>query len=113
MQEFKGIFPLEEQEVEAAPVEEFTPIRALPTYEIYKRLYSNTCGSNEKKAIALFKDYESGDRIRRLKSEMSAVQSGRVLDEDCIRMLGKNKQARFGSFQKYAQMLLAALNGGG
>lgn len=93
-----------------SPEKDKPQVVALPALNAYLRTYAKSCGNNDQKAVKIFKEYESAEKVRRLKGELMAIQAGKVSDEVCIRILGKNRQAKLGTFPKWATMVIAALN---
>lgn len=81
-------------------------VKALPTLEKYQRLYGKTCDGNDRKAMKLFKEYESRESLQRLTRELHAISTMKVADELCERVVGKTKKAKFESYAKWARMML-------
>ena len=85
-------------------------LKALPALGSYQKTYATSLGNNDGKAIKLFKEFESQDKIRRLKAELIAISQGRVTDELCVRILGPARRSRFGSFSAWAKYALGFAN---
>ena len=87
-----------------------TELKALPALGSYQKTYATSLGNNDGKAIKLFKEFESQEKIRRLKSELLAIAQGRVSDELCQRILGPVRKSKFGGFDAWAKYALGFVN---
>ena len=87
-----------------------TELKALPALLAYQKSYATSLGNNDAKAIKLFKEFESQEKIRRVKSELLAITQGRVADALCIQILGAGRRSRFGSFANWAKYALGFVN---
>jgi hypothetical protein len=93
--------------------QQLTQILTIPTLAFYVKLYANSFSGNDKKAMAIFKQYESREKISRLRVEVYSISQGRVPDHVCAGVLGKVRKARFDGFPKWARMMLGLLASGG
>ncbi len=85
-------------------------IRGLPTIEYYLKTYARSCAGNDRKAAQLFKDYESGDKMIRLKRELMMVSQGKVGDDTLLRIVGPGRKNTFKSYLQWANFLVSSLN---
>ena len=87
-----------------------TQLKGLPALAAYQKSYANSLGNNDAKAIKLFKEFESEDKIRRIKSELLAISQGRAAEELCLRILGPVRRSKFGSYAAWAKFTLGYVN---
>ncbi len=84
--------------------------KAIPTIKYYQTTYANSMGNNDKKAVDIFKEYEPIDKIRRLKTELTAIAQERVDPNICQTTVGPKRKGKFGSYSKWARIVLCMLN---
>ena len=89
---------------------ENSQITGLPTIQYYMKTYGKSCGSNDRKGARLFQDYESGDKVNRLKRELAMVAQSKVTDDICARFIGNQKKATYETFARWAGFMLSSLN---
>ncbi len=82
------------------------PMKGIPNLDFYQKTYGRSCGNNDDKAGRVFKEYENADRIKRVKAELIAMSQGKVSPVLCERILGKTRYVKFGSWEKWAIMLI-------
>ncbi|MDD2942148.1 MAG: hypothetical protein PHC51_04195 [bacterium] len=89
-------------------------IAHLPTLEYFNRTYALSLAYDDKKAIGLFRDYESSEKAKRLKAELNNVKNGLVDKQACDKLIGKKRWHRFGgtedSYQRWAIAVLLMLS---
>lgn len=78
----------------------------IPTIAYYLKSYGKSLESNEKKAVGIFREYESKEKIRRLQTELNMIRMGKVSDQVCERTLGKKRQAKHNGFDRWAVAML-------
>ena len=106
----------ESEEVEAPAKEakeqkeEFVELKALPTLQFYQKTYASSCGNNDIKAVRLFREYESRDKIQRLKLELYAVSKNRAAEAVCARIIGPVRRNKHKGYDNWAFMVLNTLN---
>ena len=93
---FKGMFPLEEKE----------EWMSIPTVEYYERTYARSLGDNDRKALRVFKDYETQEKLRRLQTELQYVRDGKVSENLMNRAIGKKRAMRFEGYARWAELML-------
>jgi len=93
--------------------EEQTELKALPGLQFYQKTYANSCGNNDAKAIKLFKEYESREKLQRLRQELIAVSKGRASELVCNKLIGLTRKNRCNGYDKWALMVLNMLNSKG
>ena len=87
--------------------------KAIPTVKYSQRTYANSLGNNDKKAVDIFREYEPKDKIRRLKTELTAMAQERVSPQLAQTTVGPKRKGKFGSYSKWAKVVLCMLNTGG
>lgn len=90
--------------------EEFVELKALPTLQFYQKTYASSCGNNDVKAAKLFREYESRDKIQRLKLELYAVSKNRAAEAVCNRIIGPVRRNKHKGYDNWAFMVLNTLN---
>ena len=53
-------------------------VTAIPTIRDYQKHYALSLDNNDQKAVRLYKQYESMERVRRFQNELSWVGNGQV-----------------------------------
>ena len=86
------------------------PLKAIPALDHFQRLYGKSCTGDDKKAVRLFKEFESAEKLKRLKGELISISQNKASDELCAKYLGKTRKSKFGSWAKWAIMMLAQVN---
>lgn len=107
MDESTEILPDEGETTEKKDV---FPLKAIPALDHFQRLYGKSCAGDDKKAVRLFKEFESSEKVKRMKGELIAISQNKASDELCGKYLGKMRKAKFGSWAKWAMMMLAQVN---
>lgn len=90
-------------------IEKEYPFKAIPTIKYYQKTYANGCANNDKKAMFIFKEYESTEKIKRLKTELTAVAQEKVSPKLLDAVAGPARRGRFGSFEQWAKVALGLL----
>ena len=88
------------------------PVKGLPNLDFYQKTYGKSCGNNDDRAGRVFKEYENNDRIKRVKAELIAISQSKVSPELCERIMGKTRKAKFGTWEKWAIMLINVISSG-
>ncbi len=104
-----------EQQLEnrsAEEIEQAYTFKAIPTIRYYQKTYANSMSNNDKKAVAIFKEYESMEKIKRIKTELTAVSQGKVSPKLLEAQAGPARRGRYGSFEQWAKVVLALLHQG-
>ena len=81
-------------------------IAVLPTLEYFQRTYSKTMEGMDDKAIVVFKNYETHEKLRRLQNELTWIKDGKVSASACDRVVGKKRKGKHGSYERWAQLML-------
>jgi len=105
----------EEEKNSNKAAEEFQPaytFKAIPSILYYQRTYAGSMSNNDKKAVAIFKEYESIAKIKRLKTELTAVSQGKVDPKLLEAQAGPARRGKYGSFEQWAKVVLALLHQG-
>ena len=85
---------------------ESVPTALTPTIDFYEKKYSKGMDQNDQKAVSVFKNYESKEMFRRLQNELLLVKQGKVAESTLDLVVGKKTQTRYGSYQKWAEIML-------
>ena len=80
-------------------------LRAVPTLDYFEKTYGRSL-QNDQKAIRVFRDYESAERIRRLQNELVYVKDNRVPSKMLHNVLGRKREETFGGYSKWASLML-------
>lgn len=81
-------------------------IKALPGVDHYNRMYANSLAHDDKKALKLYKEYESADWQRKLRIDVTNVKNGRVDEKVCDRIIGKKRKSRHQNYEGWGQVML-------
>lgn len=98
---------------ESAGKEDPGLLKVLPSLQFYQKTYANSCGNNDAKALRLFKEYESRDKVQRLKQELFAISKGRASEQVCNKIIGLTRKGKYDGYDKWALSVLAILNSKG
>ncbi len=85
-------------------------ITAIPTIRYYIKSYATSLGGNDKKACEAFKQYESQEKYRRLQNELTWMKEEKVSIRICDELIGKKRSGRYGSYERWAELMLLWLN---
>ena len=77
-----------------------------PTIEYYHKTYAISCGGDDQRAVRIFRDYESHEKLRRLQMELQLVKDGKVSGRVCDRLIGKKRKGRYNSYERWGQLML-------
>ena len=86
------------------------PLTALPTIEYYQKMYAKNMDNEDRKAVALFKQYESHEKLRRLQSELMNIKSLQVREAALDRVVGQGRKGRWLSYERWAGLMLLWIN---
>ena len=92
------------------PIEEKGSIPQLPTIAYYRKSYAPDVGTDEKRALKYFSEFESPEKKRRLRGEIQAVRDGRATQQACDLAIGKAWKGRHDSYENWANFMLACLS---
>ncbi len=81
----------------------------LPALEYFQKTYGKTMEGSDQKAVKVFKDYESHERVRRLQNDLMCVKEGKASKAVCDRVIGKKRKAKYTSYEKWAALMLLLL----
>ena len=85
-------------------------ITAIPTLNYYQKSYASTISNNDQKAVRLFKEYESLEKIRRLQAELGWVSSGQVYFQTLDSVVGKKRKSKYKGYEEWAKLMLIWLS---
>ena len=78
----------------------------LPTLDYFQKMYSKSMEGADQKAATVFRSYESQERLRRLQNELTWIKDGKVSSSACDRLVGKKRKSKYGSYERWAQLML-------
>lgn len=88
------------------PTEQLRNLNHLPTIQYFQKTYGASLGGEDQKAVRLFKDYESQEKLRRLQFELTAIKDGKATFKACDRIIGKKRKERYSSYENWAKLML-------
>jgi hypothetical protein len=83
---------------------------ALTSLDYFEKTYGSTFKSDEKRALQVFKDFESKERLMRLQRDLIAVKDNKVSEAICDQVIGKSRIAKFQSYSNWAKIMLLRMN---
>lgn len=84
-------------------------ITAVPTLLYYQKRYGLSCSNNDQKAVRMFKEYESMEKVRRLQAELMWVSSEQVYTPVLDNILGKTRRVKHDGYHKWGKLMLVWL----
>lgn len=78
----------------------------IPNIKYFDRTYGISCEGNDRKAVKLFKSYETQEKLRRLQRELQLVTEGKIPDSLCDTVIGKKRFHRYGGYAKWARTMM-------
>lgn len=97
-----------EEELEEQIETDYT-FKAIPTVKYYQKTYANGLSNNDKKAVNIFKEFEPTEKLKRIKTELTAISQGRVNPKLLEAQVGPARRGRYGSFEQWSKVVLALL----
>lgn len=82
------------------------PVILITTIDYFHKMYGRNCEGDDKKAVQLFANYESQEKLRRLQQELINVKNGKVTEKICDQVIGKKRARRHESYSHWAQVML-------
>jgi len=86
------------------------PLTSIPMFEYYQKMYAKNMGNEDQKAVALFKQYESQEKLRRFQNELMNIKSSQVREATLDRVVGKARKGRWVSYEKFGGLMLLWIN---
>ena len=78
----------------------------IPTLQYYERMYARAMDQNDQKAVSVFKNYEAKEKLRRMQSELQWIKEGKVTEQVLNSIVGKKREAKYGGYPKWAELML-------
>lgn len=78
----------------------------LPAIEYYQKSYAKSLDNNDQKAVRLFREFESHEKLRRLQQELMWLRDGKVKESTCDRVLGKKRKGKYESYAAWGRLML-------
>ena len=82
------------------------PIVSVPTIDYFEKTYGRSLEGNDQKAIWVFREYETKEKIRRLQQELIWIKEGRVPDKTLKALIGEKRRSRYEGYDKWAARML-------
>ena len=98
-----------ESELPQGTNEDEGTITTVPTLHYYQKRYGISCSNNDQKAVRMFKEYESMEKVRRLQAELMWVSTGQVYTPVLDNVLGKTRKVKYSGYDKWGKMMLVWL----
>ena len=80
-------------------------ITAIPMITYYQKTYALSLSNNDQKAIKVFKQYESTEKVRQLQAELRWVANGQVYVPALDGILTKKRKGRYKGYSKWAKLM--------
>jgi len=71
----------------------------------WKQSYGRA-GLPDKKAVAVFLDCESDERVNSFKAQLHSISKGGHDEKHLLPLLGADRKVRHGTFERWAQLML-------
>lgn len=78
----------------------------LPAVEYYQKTYAKSLDDNDQKAVRLFREYESQEKVRRLQQELLWIRDGKVKESTCDRLIGKKRKGKYEGYAGWGKLML-------
>ena len=82
------------------------PIVSVPTIDYFEKTYGRSLEGNDQKAVWVFREYETKEKIRRLQQELIWIKEGRVPDNTLKALIGAKRRSRYEGYDKWAARML-------
>ena len=81
-------------------------VSGIPTIKYYQVSYANSMANNDQKAVRTFKDFESREKLGRLRQELVWVRDGMVRSAPLNEIIGAKRRSRYGGYERWASLML-------
>jgi hypothetical protein len=105
VKDFESEEQITETYLEAKQQADLGSLKAVPTLDYYEKTYGRSL-QNDQKAVRVFRDYESSERIKRLQNELVYIKDNRVPSKTLHNILGRKREEKFGGYSKWAALML-------
>jgi len=85
-------------------------INQLPMVKAWETTYGKSCDGNDEKAARLFKEFESAEKLTRLRNELFQLRDGKVADQTALAVVGMRRIGRHTSAANWANLMIIWLN---
>jgi len=85
---------------------EYGGISNFPVLSRYIKMYGKSLEGNDKKALSLFKFYETKEQQKRLETELLQIKKEMGSNAVLRNLLGRKRESRHGSFSEWGKMML-------
>jgi hypothetical protein len=85
---------------------ELKPVVSIPTIDYFEKTYGRSMEGNDQKAVKVFAEYETKEKIRRLQNELIWIKEGRVPDTTLKAIIGGKRKARYQGYNQWASRML-------
>ena len=83
-----------------------TQIASIPTVLEWQKSYGRSCEGNDQKAVRIFRDYESKEKVRRLQNELQLIKDDKVRENVLEEVVGKKRMQKYQSYSGWAKLML-------
>ena len=84
--------------------ENLTP--PLQTIRDYINTYAASLEGNDQKAVKVFCQFETQEKLRRFQRELIMIKDGGVSDTTCDNIIGKKRKAKHRGYETWASLML-------
>lgn len=81
-------------------------IKHIPTVQYFIKTYATGSIANDKKAVDIFKMYESQEKVRRLQTELNWIKQNKVGQEALFTVIGAGRASRYESYAHWGELVL-------
>ena len=86
-----------------------TLIAFIPTIDYLIKNYAKSSSSDDQKAARVFLDFESREKLQRLRNELVHVKNGQVNPSVLDQVIGLSRKSRYQSYENWASIVLQLL----
>lgn len=81
-------------------------VRFVPSVKHYVDTYGKAFEGNDQKGAKLFREYETQEKLKRLRHELELVKNGQVEKAACENIIGKKRASKHRTYQEWARLML-------
>lgn len=85
---------------------EDSTIVSVPTVDYFEKTYGRSMEGNDQKAVRVFREYETKEKIRRLQQELMWIKEKRVPDKTLKALIGDKRRSRYQGYDQWAARML-------
>ena len=84
-------------------------ITNIPTVDYLIKNYAKSSNSEDQKASRIFLDFETREKLQRLRSELLHIKSGQVSQAVLDQTIGAARKVKYNSYENWAAVMLQYL----